>query len=170
MHNPDLTNRFPPAIDLVLGRFALPHSSVHGPIHWARVLENGLRLAPLTGGDPVVVVHFAIFHDSCRENDGGDYMHGPRAAKWIRTLDLGMTAAQQNLLIEACAGHTNAFQSSDATVGTCWDADRLDIGRVGPIVDPDYLSTRAAKDPDLRAWAQERASCGQVPDWAMAWL
>lgn len=158
---------FPPAITLVRARFALPRDSIHGPVHWARVLENGLRLAPLTGADPVVLALFAIFHDSCRKDDGMDHMHGPRAAKWIRILDLGITTQQQALFIEACAGHTNAFHSSDPTVGTCWDADRLDIGRIGVQVDPFFMSTAAARDPAILAWAQERATCCLVPDWAV---
>lgn len=29
----------------VLRQFTLPWSGVHGPVHWARVLENGLELA-----------------------------------------------------------------------------------------------------------------------------
>lgn len=162
---------FPPAVSVVLEHFALPMSSVHGPAHWARVLENGLRLAPLTGADPLVVVFFAIFHDSCRLNDGGDWNHGPRAAGWIKTLNLGLTTKQRHLLIEAVEGHTQAFQSVDPTVGTCWDSDRLDIGRVGVVVDPDYFSTTAARDPDVIAWAQSRSSMGelgQIPAWIPA--
>jgi uncharacterized protein len=158
---------FPPAITLVRARFTLPEDSIHGPAHWGRVLENGLRLALLTGADPVVVSLFAIFHDSCRRDDGIDHMHGPRAAKWLKTLDLGITTQQQALLIEACAGHTNALHANDPTVGTCWDADRLDIGRVGVEVDPFYLSTQAARDPCVLVWAQERATCRLVPGWAI---
>lgn len=148
---------FPPAITLVRARFALPDNSIHGPDHWGRVMANGLRLAPLTGADPVVVSLFAILHDSCRNDDGIDHLHGPRAAKWIRTLDLGITPQQVTLLVEACAGHTNALHNTDPTVGTCWDADRLDIGRIGVQVDPFYMSTTAAQDPTILAWAQERA-------------
>ena len=160
---------FPPAITLVLSRFALPADSIHGLAHWARAMANGLRLAPLTGADPEVVSLFAIFHDSLRHYDGTDVHHGPRAAKWIRTLDLGITPQQQALLVEACAGHTNALHSSDPTVGTCWDADRLDIGRIGVEVDPFYMSTEAARDPAILAWAQERASHRLVPNFAMGY-
>lgn len=161
---------FNPLVTTVLAHFALPAWSIHGPIHWARVLENGMRLAPLTGADPVVVSLFSIFHDSCRKDDGGDWNHGPRAAKWLKTLDLGITSEQKTLLIEACDGHTQAFQSSDATVGTCWDSDRLDIGRIGALVNADYMSTKAAKDPAVLEWAQDRASYGRVPDFAAGYL
>ena len=31
------------------------------------------------------------------------------------------------------------------TIGTCWDADRLDLGRVGVIPSVDFMSTHAGK-------------------------
>jgi uncharacterized protein len=34
-------------------------------------------------------------------------------------------------------------------VQTCWDADRLDLGRVGIIPRPDRLCTEEARDPVL---------------------
>ncbi len=133
-------------------------------------MENGLRLAPLTGADPDIVSLFAIFHDSCRHHDGTDVHHGPRAAKWLRSLDLGLSTAQHDLVVEACAGHTNSHHSSDPTIATCWDADRLDIARVGVVIDPAYLSTRAAREQDIIAWAQQRARAGVVPDCALTYL
>jgi hypothetical protein len=50
----------------------------HGLTHWARVLENGLRLAPATGANVTVVALFAVFHDARRLNDGRDPGHGER--------------------------------------------------------------------------------------------
>jgi uncharacterized protein len=35
--------------------------------------------------------------------------------------------------------------SEHPTIGTCWDADRLDLGRVGARPDPKYMSTEARK-------------------------
>ena len=37
-------------------------------------------------------------------------------------------------------------ESIDPTLATCWDADRLDIGRVGLDVDSQYLFTDFAKE------------------------
>lgn len=162
--------RFDHRVSLVLENFALPLDSIHGPGHWARVLENGMRLAPLTGADPVVVSLFAILHDSRRDNDGRDIHHGPRAAKWLRTLDLALSTTQHSLLVRACAGHTTAWRSREPTVATCWDADRLDLGRVGTVTNPWFLSTAAARDPAIMAWAQERAVYGHVPTFAIDYL
>jgi len=41
-------------------------------------------------------------------------------------LDLG--AGQLEKLVLACRIHTDGTVSSDATVGVCFDADRLDLG------------------------------------------
>lgn len=50
-------------------------------------------------------------------------------------------------------GHTDA----DITVQTCWDADRLDLGRVGINPAPEKLCTIAARDPEIMEWAYERS-------------
>ena len=53
-------------VHAVLEDYALPWHGTHGVSHWARVLENGLRLAEVTGADVDVVQLFAILHDSQR--------------------------------------------------------------------------------------------------------
>ena len=70
----------------VLDEYVLPWDGDHGIAHWARVLENGLRLAEETGADIEVVQLFAILHDSQRINEGGDPKHGPRAAAYALKL------------------------------------------------------------------------------------
>ena len=35
----------------------------------------------------------------------------------------------------------------DITIQTCWDADRLDLGRIGIRPNPTYLGTKVARDP-----------------------
>ncbi len=50
------------------------------------------------------------------------------------------------LLEEACIGHTDRDFSDEPTIGTCWDADRLDLGRVGMIPNPDLMSTSFGKE------------------------
>ena len=49
-------------------------------------------------------------------------------------------------LIYACSYHANGQTSDDATIGTCWDADRLDLGRIGTIPSEEYMSTEVGKD------------------------
>ena len=49
--------------------------------------------------------------------------------------------------------HTEGYLDGDITVQTCWDADRLDLGRVGIVPQPEKLCTEGARDPDLFKWA-----------------
>ena len=51
----------------------------------------------------------------------------------------------------------SALTEADVTVQTCWDADRLDLGRVGTTSKAEYLCTDAGKDPDMIGWAHGRA-------------
>lgn len=157
-----------PVLSVVLDEYPLPLWGDHGLSHWARVWDNGQRLCPETGGDPVVVSLFAILHDSQRQNEVTDPEHGPRAAEFCRVLGhkfLGIDRAQLELLCVACHGHTHQRTHPDRTVQTCWDADRLDLGRVGVMPHPDRLCTEFAKREETILWADGRASFRVVPDW-----
>jgi uncharacterized protein len=150
----------------ILEDYALPWDGFHGIAHWARVLENGLRLAPETGALIEVVQLFAVLHDCRRINEGEDPDHGPRAAELRRELKgvvFDLPDREFRLLRRACAGHTHERTHPDVTIQTCWDADRLDLGRVGIMPEPDYLCTEVAKRPDTIRWADGRATLGVVP-------
>jgi uncharacterized protein len=45
------------------------------------------------------------------------------------------------LLYQACADHADGYISNDPTIGACWDADRLDLWRVGITPSPALFST-----------------------------
>lgn len=123
--------------------------SIHGPAHWHRVEDTVKLIAPETGADIVVGRLFAIFHDCCRLNDWSDLEHGPRAADLISTIlesHLQLNAVQGQALVYAVRHHTDGATSSDPTIGTCWDADRLDLGRAGMIPSSEYMSTASGKE------------------------
>ncbi|HEX8298148.1 MAG TPA: hypothetical protein VF594_03235 [Rubricoccaceae bacterium] len=157
----------------VRAQYQLHWRGVHGVVHWARVLENGLALAPETGARADVVTLFALFHDACRHNDRHDPEHGPRAAVFARRLHANglftLDAEGLDLLAAACHGHTNERTHPDATVRTCYDADRLDLARCGITPDPRYLCTDAARAPERIAWAIERSITGHEPEAAARW-
>jgi uncharacterized protein len=144
----------------------------HGLSHWARVLENGLRLAPATGANVAVVALFAVFHDARRQNDGRDPGHGERGALLARELReawLDLSDAEMELLQRACAGHTGGRTDADVTVRTCWDADRLDLPRAGVRVRPEWLCTDAARDRGTLVWAAERSLARLEPGFVAGW-
>jgi uncharacterized protein len=125
-----------------------PHS-VHGPSHWRRVERNGLLLATQTGAKIEVVKLFALFHDSKRENEMTDHGHGMRGAEFAKEMRgewYDIADEEFQLLYDACVGHTDQHHSDNPTIGTCWDADRLDLGRVGIIPDPEFMSTTFGKE------------------------
>ena len=79
----------PLILHAVLEEYALPWDGDHGVAHWARVLENGLRLAGETGANVEVVRLFAILHDSRRVNEA----IGPRPRPPCRRVRLGRSGA-----------------------------------------------------------------------------
>ncbi len=161
----------------ILEDYALPRAGVHGIAHWARVLENGRRVGALTpGADADIVELFAVFHDSRRINEAVDFGHGRRGAELARLLRgqyFELDDARFALLQYACNEHTSGKTEADPRVQVCWDADRLDLLRVGTRPRGERLCTAAARTSDIIDWANRRASSRQVPEliqdeWGMA--
>ena len=156
-----------PIVDAILEDYALPWGGIHGLPHWARVLENGLRLAKETQANIEVVQLFAIFHDSRRVNEGIDDGHGQRGADLALRLRGGLFDLPDDdfdLLYAACVRHTDGETDADITTKTCWDSDRLDLGRVGICPDSIRLCTEAAKRYDILKWADGRGCFEVVPE------
>jgi uncharacterized protein len=158
----------PAVLKAVFEDYALPLDGHHGVAHWARVLENGMRLAEETGANIEVVQLFAVLHDSRRLNESTDPEHGPRAAEFaveLRDRVFELSDHEFGLLHNACHGHTHLRFHPDVTIQTCWDSDRLDLGRVGITPHPSRLGTEAAKKPETIKWADGRASFAVVPNF-----
>jgi uncharacterized protein len=131
------------------------------------VLEIGLRLAEETGANLEVVQLFAIFHDSRRIGEGFDDGHGKRGAELaaeFREKYFTLSDHDFELLHTACCLHTDGHTEADITIQTCWDADRLDLGRVYVMPHPQKLCTEIAKRPEILKWADGRACFSLVPE------
>ena len=153
-----------------LREYAIKHSklgdySIHGVSHWDRVAQNAAAL--LTSDvDELVVKAFAYIHDVERINESDDWQHGPRAALLvdeIRSSMLGFLNDQEiEQLKEACRLHTIRHRTDDATVNACFDADRLDLGRVGITPNPEKMATAAG-----RILAEKMALEDPKEDWLL---
>lgn len=160
-----------PDIDRLVGavhdRSELHSSYIHGDQHWRAVGEVGLRLlGSERKADPTVVLLFALFHDSMRQNEDDDPGHGERGAELAAELHgryFRLEPERHGLLLEACAGHTEMRFSDNPTVGVCLDSDRLNLWRVGKTPDAKYLSTDTALDDDLQHWS--RSLHGHARAW-----
>ena len=148
-------------------RFA--DSPWHGARHWARVKAHGLDMARHYGVSPIVPSLFALFHDCRRRNENFDPDHGSRAADLVERLalegELGMLGGREvGWLQAACTGHSDGLMDAPLVVRICWDADRLDLGRVGITPDPLRLCTDRARDPEVLgraiAWSRGQAMVG----------
>ena len=137
-----------PLLSRIRKEFLLDWRGIHGIFHWKRVHQNGIRIAELRDdADLRVIELFSYLHDSCRENDGDDPLHGPRAAEFARSLQWKYFELPVPRLDELCLAirdHSEGFISRNATIQTCWDSDRLDLWRVGVRPSPKFLSKEAA--------------------------
>ena len=158
----------PALIQAIRQEYSLPWRGIHGVTHWARVLENGTRLARVTGAKIEVVTLFAVLHDARRWNEDTDPDHGRRGAALAKKLWgslFHLPNGDFDLLHDACSYHTESLTHPDITVQTCFDADRLDLSRVGIDPDPKYLSTEAARDQAMIEWATQRSLRNFAPDF-----
>ena len=141
-------------------RFAMPLDGIHGQTHWERVRENAIYLVKHSGGDALVGELFAQLHDCCRESDGADPSHGLRAARFVESINetiLFLKSDQLEELMFACEYHEKGRVTDHPTIGACWDADRLDLGRVAIRPNPQLLSTERAKRKSVIDWAVKRS-------------
>ena len=140
--------------------------SIHFVDHWARVMAIGRWLTRETGARQDVVDLFAVFHDAGRVSDSGDRGHGARGARLAEAMrgtyydldEFGMA-----LLVEACEKHTWGLVEGDVTVLTCWDSDRLDLGRAGIYPSTNRLGTPPARAEALIARTYALSVSGSCP-------
>jgi len=147
-------------IEFARKEFRLDWYGIHGASHWSRVRLNGLILAEHTGANTKVIEYFAFIHDLGRYNDDYDPEHGQRAAVIAEKIAgdlIDVTEGELKLLTEACHGHSDGHLIADVTVMTCWDADRLDLGRVGILPNPERLCNQHSRKVDVISEAYERS-------------
>lgn len=128
--------------------FRSSSSYLHGLKHARAVEQNGILLANESKADLGCVRLFALFHDLKRENDDTDRLHGKRAAEFVKQSNGSLFKLDDSCLaklVYACEFHADGLVSNNITIGTCWDADRLDLVRIGVEPQIELLSTEAAK-------------------------
>lgn len=131
------------------------NSPDHGPRHWRDVARVGLVIAERVGLTPEqrgAVFVFACTHDTQRLNEFVDPEHGARASglfltllehggcpEWLKAFDTDLDYA---LMFH----DRGQMEHDHEFIGSCWDADRLTIGRVGITPDVRYMSTRNVRE------------------------
>lgn len=146
----------------------------HGIAHWSRVWLNGRELARQYDINPMIPAWFAFLHDSQRHNENLDPGHGRRSAAFARSMASqgilrGLSSHELGLLCDAMEWHSEGGTHGPLAVQICWDADRLDLGRVGIYPDEQRLCTQHARQMIPAAYARsvgEKVSpLMEVEDW-----
>lgn len=135
-------------IAAIRNEYRMAWSGIHGARHWARVRNFGLKIAEINGARTDVIELFSFLHDSCRHSDGPDPDHGRRAVSFavrLRGVAFQLDDAGFALLWDAMEFHSHGAIEADPTVQACWDADRLDLVRIGIAPEAGRLCTDAAR-------------------------
>ncbi len=159
-------------IKTIFDGYLLNPLGTHGISHWGRVFENGLKLSKMNGADPIVLTYFSLFHDSRRINENTDYGHGKRGAELFLELSemISVSEYQRADIVEACSHHTDGTTEGNITVQTCWDADRLDLWRVGKEPRKALLCTESAKMDSVLEWSRISSENREIPSCSKDWL
>ena len=143
------------------------NSAIHGVAHWTRVHRYGLLLAATLGlseSEKVTIALFAWTHDLARTDDGGGNQHAIDGAKYVEvltsTLFTNFPEDTLDIVRHAIRYHSDGMNAEEAlyelpieqystwtretilnTLGCCWDADRLDLLRLGIVPHEAKMST-----------------------------
>lgn len=152
-------------LSMVKKQYRINWLGLHGVIHFSHVYDNGIKLAEQRGVNSRVVQLFLIFHDSQRRNEGRDPNHGTRGGQLAVKLRefLPLYDDEVELLVTACSLHTSTLNHENITVQACMDADRLQLGRVGIMPDPERLCTPLAKLDETINWAYRNSLKHELP-------
>jgi uncharacterized protein len=133
----------------------------HGVNHWLNVLKLGQKISRKNKADKQVLTYFALLHDSRRIKEVGDNLHGQRAShdlqkELAKNNFLKLDHNQRTQLLEAIANHSiSNAKSTDITIQTCWDSDRLDLWRISSEPNPELLYTKHAKTKRMINFAKK---------------
>ncbi len=119
---------------------------LHGVSHLRRVAILSGRLANAVGEDVESAVVMGFLHDCARRNDKNDIEHARDSEVLARGLvERFYPHLDVDRICEAIAGHADGEVTSDPFTGCLWDADRMELKRIGRTIDLDLLSTKVAK-------------------------
>ena len=132
----------------ILEQFRIDSLGILGATHWARLLNHGITRSTERSADLLAVKLWAFLHDSQRHDDYGDRLHSKRGAEYatsLNTVYFELSSPRLDLLFETIEHHSDGKDHTHKTIQTCWDADRLDLGRVHITQNPRFLSQEATK-------------------------
>jgi len=119
---------------------------LHGLSHLRRVAILSGRLASATGEDVEAAVVMGFLHDGARTDDKGGNGHAHDSAVLARQLlKMFYPHLEADRICDAIARHADGEVTGDTLTACLWDADRLELKRIGRTIDLDLLSTRVAK-------------------------
>lgn len=144
-------------------------NGVHGIDHWTRVLQNGIILCDKNPNlNKNIIIAFSFFHDVGRTREDDEPIHGYNGGRRLLKYKykINLTKEEIDKCYEACVDHTHTRHHKDPQIAACWDADRLDLYRVGVMPDVDYLNLEESKEEDIIKEAATR-SWDKRPDWVI---
>jgi len=121
-------------------------SALHGISHLRQVSLLAGKIASASGADVESAMVAGFLHDAGRTDDFGGNQHALDSAILARPLLIRLYPhIDADLVCYAIARHADGMTTDDPLIGSLWDADRLELKRIGRYVREDLLSTAEGK-------------------------
>lgn len=120
---------------------------LHGFGHIERVVEYAKLIAKKEcPGKYEDIIVGAYLHDVGRIDDSENNEHALKSAEIAEFLiSRHWPWLDKKKIVEAIKYHADGDVTDDHVIGAIWDADRLDLDRIGKVIDCNLLSTKTAK-------------------------
>jgi uncharacterized protein len=134
-------------IEEIVKPFMKNEEGIHGLAHSLRAAHFAKMIAksecPGSLDDTIIG---AFLHDIGRTDDSNDRTHASRSAEIAEELlKRHWPDLNHEKILFAIMRHGDGLISEDPIIGTIWDADRLDLSRLGIKINPELISTEKAR-------------------------
>lgn len=122
------------------------NTNIHGIQHLRQVAYLSGRLAYLLNLDYKTAILAGYLHDCARNNDSDGNSHAHESA-WLakKIIETNWSNIDIGKIFNAIYYHADGLNTDDPFIGCIWDADRLNLVRLGIIPKVELLSTEFAK-------------------------
>lgn len=121
-------------------------TNIHGVQHLRQVAFLAGRFAYSLNVDYKTAIIGGYLHDCARSDDGGGNSHAHESAFLAkRIIETNWSSTDIDKIFYAIYYHADGLNTNDPFIGCIWDADRLNLVRLGLIPKVELLSTEFAK-------------------------
>lgn len=143
--------------------------SLHDLYHALRVIENGFIISDFNKSNRTIIVIYSIFHDIYSWKCSDRIKASEESANLIIKYrdHINATDEEINKAFTACLNVYKSKKSDDLDIGSCYDADMLDLIRKNIYPEQKEMNTKIGKNSSIIVLCNKKALNNTFPDWSI---